>query len=274
MKKIILGVMALMGLMSLASCDKIAEEDYTVYDGANIFWMTSTETIAPIQRVYVEKYTGPMCNNCPKADQTLSSIHNDRVVMVSINHRTGQGQPFPGDPDMRTDGGTLWDQYFNINAIPAAYINRDIRTQYLGEMSNIVSDIDQALGQAPTIALDLSAVEASGSITIAPELQFVESYPNPITITIALIEDSLVYKQLLPNGDIDSNYAHNHMLRKVITGFWGREVAAKGEKDECLTGSLTYTPSGDIKLENSHIVAFVSDKASRKVLNCASCKID
>lgn len=273
MKKIFLGIMGLIGLMALtAACDKIEENEYTIYDGAVVSWSAGSPIANPVQRAYVEKYTGPRCSNCPMADATLSGIHNENVVVVSINHPVGQGIPYPGEPDMRTDGGTAWDQYFGINAIPAAYINRDRTTQYLGEMGNIVSAINTALGASPSVALEVSAVHST-KVDITVNLQFLKAYSNPVTLTAAIIEDSLVYKQLLPDNSMDETYAHNHMLRKVITGFWGRDIEAQGTEGEALRGTLSFTPSSDIHLENSHIVVFVSDKNSRRVLNCASCRI-
>lgn len=274
MKKIFLGIIGLMGLMGLTTaCDKIEEGEYTVYDGAVVSWTAGSPIATPVQRAYVEKYTGPRCSNCPTADATLAAIHNENVVVVSINHPVGQGIPFPGEPDMRTDGGTAWDQYFGINAIPAAYINRDRTTQYLGEMGNIVSALNTALGQEPTVALEVSAVHGA-KVDITVDLQFLRSYSNPVTLTAAIVEDSLVYKQLLPDNSVDENYAHNHMLRKVITGFWGRDIEANGSEGEALRGTLSFAPAEDINLANSHIVVFVSDKNSRRVLNCASCKIE
>lgn len=273
MKKIFLGLIGLIGLMGLISCDKIEEGEYTVYDGAKVSWMSSSASLTAVQRVYVEKYTGPRCSNCPLADATLSGIHDERVVMVSINHPTGQGTPYPGQPDMRTDGGTVWDNWFGINAIPAAYINRDRSTQYLGEMSNIIGDINQALTVEPVIALEASAYGGLSKLDVLVNLEFVKEYTRPLTITVALVEDSLVYRQLLPDNSTDDNYVHNHMLRKVATSYWGADVEASGAVGEALMGTVNFSVDSDVNLENSHVVVFISDKASRKVLNCAQCKI-
>lgn len=273
MKKIFLGIIGLMVLTGLmTSCDKIEEGEYTVYDGAVVSWTAGSPIADAVQRAYVEKYTGPRCSNCPTADVTLGNIHNEDVVVVSINHPKGQGVPYPGEPDMRTDGGTAWDEYYGINAIPAAYVNRDRGTQYQGDMGNIVGAINAVLGETPTVAVEVSATHST-KVDITVDLQFLKAYSSPVTLTAAIIEDSLVYKQLLPDNSVDEAYVHNHMLRKVITGYWGRDIEAKGTEGEALRGTLSFTPAEDINLVNSHIVVFVSDKSSRKVLNCASCRI-
>lgn len=272
MKKFFIGLIGLIGL-GLNGCDKIEPEEYMVYDGVEVDWMASSTTLTPVQRVYVEKYTGPRCSNCPTADETLDAIDNKNVVIVSINHPNGQGTPYPNQPDMRTDGGTLWDNYFGINAIPAAYINRDQSTQYQGDMSNIVDGINHALAEGPVIALDAKAHADDSKIYVAVDLQFVKKYTQPINFTAILVEDSLVYRQLLPDNTIDDNYVHNHMLRKVITSYWGSKVSCNGAEGESLQGGFNFPISDNINLEHCHVVVFVSDQASREVLNCASCEI-
>ena len=265
--------MALMALIGFVGCDKIETDEYIVYDGAAVDWKTSTATVTPVQRVYVEKYTGPRCSNCPTADETLDGINNENVVIVSINHPNGQGTPYPNQPDMRTDGGTLWDKYFGINAIPAAFINRDRSTQYQGDMSNIADGINQALAENPIIALEVLSYFDKSKINVTTNLQFVKKYTDPVNFTAVLVEDSLVYRQLLPNNTIDDNYAHNHMLRKVITSYWGAEVTCTGFEGESLLGTLTFPIPDNVNLKHCHVVVFVSDQATRKVLNCASSEI-
>lgn len=274
MKKIFIWVMGVMGVMGMGGCDKIDEEEYTVYNGAKVTWESSTFSKTPVQRVYVEKFTGPKCNNCPLADVTLAGIHDERVTMVSINHPVGQGEPFPNQPDMRTEVGTIWDNWYGINAIPSAYINRDRSTQYSGSMSNIVGAITQALNQTPTVAMELSCTENNNQIYATVELKFLKEYTASVTLTVAVVEDSLCYRQLMPDGTVDDNYAHNHMLRKVVTGYWGAPVDSKGTEGEMLKGSLEFSVPDGVKKENCHIVAFISDKNTRKVLNCASCELE
>lgn len=274
MKKIFIGLIGLLGLIGLNGCDKIEPEEYTVYDGAVVNWMESTTTVEPVQRVYVEKFTGPRCSNCPLADVTLEGIHNDKVIMVSINHPTGQGTPYPNQPDMRTTGGNEWDKYFGINAIPTAFINRDRTLQFQGDMSNIVGAINQALTEEPIVAIDLHSTLKNNMVDVSAYMHFEKDYPDQVTLTVALVEDSLVYKQLLPDGSMDENYAHNHMLRKVVTSYWGTPLPIEVKKGDGLIGTLEFLLGNDFVPEHCHLVAIISDKNSRKVLNCASCEIE
>lgn len=256
-----------------AACDKIAPEEYTIYSGPVITWEQGDATVAPVQCAFVEKYTGPKCTNCPLADATLDAAHQqfgERLVLISVNHPTGQGEPFSGQPDLRCDDGTAWDNYFGINAIPAAYLNRRTTTLYQGQMSNITSDIATALNESPVVVVSLTADDSDrdGKVDITVNVVFAQSYTQPLTLTLALTEDSLEYKQLMPNGTRQDDYVHNHMLRDVITDVWGADIECTGNAGEARRTSLTYTiPSNDINPDNCNIVAFVSDKQSREILN-------
>ncbi len=270
--------MGLLGLMCMASCDKIEPGNYTIYAGAPLVWEQGVPFDA-VQRAFVEKYTGPKCFNCPDADVTLEAAHQqygDNLAVISINHPTGQGVPFPNQPDLRTDDGTTWDQYFGINGIPAAYLNRNTATQYSGSMDAIIADIGTALSTSPVVGVEVTADNGAGDgkLTITASIVFVQNYPQPLTLTLALTEDSLAYKQIIQDHSIVDDYVHNHMLRDVITDVWGGDIDCTGTAGEARKTTVTYTV-GDpsIKLENCNIVAFVSDKASRRILNCAQTKI-
>ena len=270
MKKTIISLCAT--ALLFAACDKIPVDQYTVgTDGSGSQW-----TNANVHRVYVEKYTGPKCPNCPAADVTLNEAHHrfgDRLVIISVNHPVGQGVPFPGDPDLRCDDGTTWDNYFGINAIPAAYINRDKSKQYTGPMSTITSDIETVINQAPQAGVEVTATASGDSISITVDVELFRQMNDGLTLTLALTEDSLVYRQS-NNSEIDDNYVHNHMLRDVITDVWGNDIPMEGNVGEHKIGQFTYVvTNNDILLQNCHIVALVSRKSDRYVLNCAECTI-
>ena len=266
----------------LASCDKITPADdgtYTVFAGISATWSDCT-TVTPVQRALVEKFTGPKCPNCPEADITLDAAHTllgEQLVVISINHPVGQGLPFPGDPDLRCDDGTAWDNYYGINAIPSAFINRDRSKQYTGPMSAITADLQSTLSESPVLGIDVSADStADGTgIDVIVNLQFEQQVDAPLTLTLALIEDSLAYRQSHGENVVEG-YMHNHMLRDVLTDVWGAEVVATGKAGEKRQAVFnTYrVKDNSIKLKNCHIVAFIADRATKRVLNSASCRIE
>lgn len=262
-----------------AACDKIPTDEYTIYSGPVIVWEQGDASVTPVQCAFVEKYTGPKCTNCPTADATLDAAHQqfgERLVLVSVNHPKVQGEPFANQPDLRCDDGTAWDNYFGINAIPAAYLNRRTATLYEGAMNNITSDIASALNESPVVGVSVTADDSDrdGKVDITVNVVFAQNYTQPLTLTIALTEDSLKYKQLMPDGSRQDEYVHNHMLRDVITDVWGADIERTGAAGEARRTSITYTiPSSGINPDNCNIVAFVSDKQSREILNSNQVRI-
>lgn len=277
MKRYIYAIGIAAALLATA-CDKIPSDEYTLFSGISAIW-TDGDGAPAEQRALVEKYTGPRCSNCPSADRTLDEAHHqlgDKLVLISINHPTGQGEPIPGDPDMRTEDGTAWDEYFKINAIPAAFLNRRTATQYQSSMENIVPALSNALAEQPVVGIAVQATEtAQNQLDISVDIQMLQTYNKPMSLTLALVEDSLVYKQFTTTVT-DPEYVHNHMLRDVLTDVWGADVDATGTAGEKRHATFsTYNQRNpNVKLENCHIVAFISDRTSKEVLNAASCTID
>lgn len=282
--KRIFSIFSLSSLLVLffVACDKIepAEDGtYTLFAGISATW-SDGEAVPAEQHALVEKFTGPRCPNCPDADITLDAAHNllgDKLIVISVNHPVGQGTPYPNQPDMRTDDGTTWDNYYGVNAIPSAFINRDKEKQYTGSMDNITADLQAAVDASPVLALSVTAdSSADGSaLDISVALQFHQACTQPLTLSLALVEDSLVYRQSW-GSEMVEDYVHNHMLRDVLTDVWGAEVEASGTAGECrkaIFGAYRLKDSS-IRLQNCHLVAFVSERGSKKVLNSASCHIN
>lgn len=272
MKKTSLIIMA--AALMAAACDKIeqgANGEYTQYAGSTATWTDGTAVANHVQRAYVEKYTGPRCTNCPAADRTLEGVHEqqgDNLVLVAVNSMTETfGAPGPNSPDMRTEDGAVWEGYWGIGSFPTAYINRGAQA-FTGDMTSIAGAVQDTIASTPVVAIE-GKVSGTTDISIDVNLEFVQAYEQPLTLTLVLTQDSLAYWQLdgtMPNA----NYVHNHMLRDVITDAWGADIDCTGAAGECRKATYTYSlPDG---MENWHVVALVCDKATHRVLNSVQCE--
>ena len=271
MKMKIFGLIGLAGLMGLAACDRIAPEEYTVPVGGD----TPQEWRG--QRVYVEKYTGPRCVNCPAADRTLEAAHGvfgDHLVVVSVNSKTEQfGAPYSGEPDMRTAVGGEWESYWGDNmSLPAAFINRTAE-QYNGAMSNIVGGVQEVVYGEPSATVEVSAELDGQTVGIDVDVEVLKALSGTVNLSLIVVEDSVAYAQL-DGGTRVEGYVHNHMLRDVVGGTWGWALDLEGTAGERLSLSRSYTfTNADIVPANCKIVALLTDAATKEVLNCAECRI-
>ena len=268
-------------LLALASCDKIDSDQYVNHTsgGGGSAWLD------PAQHAFVEKYTGPSCTFCPLADQTLDAAHEqygDRLVVISINDCfTGQGAPHAGNPDLRNEAGRQWEEYAigTASGIPAALLGRDRSKKYSSAMSDIVPAIGEVLSQSASVSIALAATRVTAdSLSITVDLRMLADIAAPMTLTLALTEDSLRYQQTYTGQGVVDDYCHNHMLRDVATPVWGVDIDASGHNGEQRTATFGYRIPASLSpapvLENCHIVALVSDKATRRVLNANQCTIE
>lgn len=260
----------------LTSCDKIAEDEYTIYSVAGT-WTSGSGVATPVQRAFLEKYTGPRCTNCPAADVSINealSSFGEKLIAISIVDSSTFGNPYSGHPDLRTDDGNIWSKYLGITQYPSALINRakkggawDIMTA----MDGVNAKVSGCISQSPSVAVEMSCPEHN---TISINLELLRDNLPSMTLTLAIIEDSIVAKQATPTGHID-DYVSNHMLRDVITGPWGADFHKEDNGGNTLGNKINvlfeYQPKEEWNLEHCKYVVLISNKATREVINCAEC---
>jgi len=268
MKKILIG---LMGLMCLVGCDKIDPAERLIESGGN------ESQWADGAVAYVEKYTGPLCSNCPLADRTIENLHHtygDRLVVVSVTSITNsQGNPYGSEPTMQLEATRQWEQSYGALALPTAFIGRDYSKAYTSSMNDLGGGIEQALMIEPTVKVSVSCDVDGLQLEINTDLELAVDYADVLTLTLMITEDSLQYTQC-DGTNVVPDYVHNHMLRAVVTDPWGKSLtmgttagSRKHDRTTFNTGGIgCYAP-------NSHVVALVCDAATHRVLGCAQCNM-
>ena len=266
-------------IVAFAGCVKIEEDDYLIFAGSSGSWYDGQPVADHTKRVFVEKYTGVRCVNCPSADVAIAALQNTyehEVVAVSI-HAGAMARPWNGFADLRTTDGDEWHNYFGIEAYPSIMINRgktDNTWNIITAVGGIAGGVEGAIGHPTTIAMEIDTEydAANRNLTIFANLQWIESTTAPLTITLLVMEDGIIGKQTIPEGN-DENYVFNHVLRDVITDLWGADIDADGNQGTCRMGAFTYTLPQEYVAENCHIVAFISNKDSRDIIQCAETSI-
>ncbi|MCQ2294950.1 MAG: Omp28-related outer membrane protein [Bacteroidales bacterium] len=282
MKKIkILSILAALAL-SFAACDKIDSDQYVVFSGAYGTWENSEATIPAIQRAFVEKYTGVRCVNCPKADEVLHASaekYGESLVIAAVHAPNNFGKPLHKDPDLRIEKGGVWfNEFFSVSqGLPCALLNRANGSGNLDIIQPTASfdeKIDAVLGQTPQVSLICkSSCVKDLNYNAEVHLQFNQSVSDQLTLTLFVIEDK-IYTWQDKNGEGEvENYEQNHVLRQVITDAWGVDVEADGNQGTKRKVALSYELRSDCNAENCHLIAIVSNKANKQILNAAECKL-
>ena len=288
MKKAIVIVSAI--IFCFAACDKIdPSEDgtYTVESGAEVTVEEGTSVSDHTHRVWIEKYTGPRCNNCPDADTIIHDLmeqasYKDKVVATSI-HTNSFGVPISGSPDFRTPEGQTWSETFGIENYPSVMLNRQSANNEMDiitDISTLSSKIDQ-ISNTPAdiaIAVSCSTDPESGKLNVTTALELLNDIEGDITLTVFIIEDALIAAQRYIDHSTlavmtNSTYVHNHVLRKLVTDLWGQDVEIGRQSGTTAKATLQTDMPDNLVAANCHIVAFVSDKSSRSIYNVATCPI-
>lgn len=282
MKKGIL-LLALASLFMAASCDKIESDNYQIFAGAAGEWFDGAPVADHSHRAYLEKYTGVKCNNCPKADTAISMTlkkYDGKLIAVSIHDSSAFCKPYEGQADMRSNDGNTWSTYFGMltKNKPNAMLSRaksDSDWLTFDPKSGFDNQVDAEIGTPAKVALAVDSKLDNDKIAINVHLEYLENVSDELTVTLFLMEDGIVAEQSIAGKPNDPNYVHNHILRDVITDIWGADIDADGKAGTARRALFNY---GEFKSEwnlgHCHIVAFVSEKATKKVLNVAECEID
>lgn len=268
----------------LASCDKIEEDNYIVYAGAAGEWNDGNGVSDHAQRALIEKYTGVRCVNCPTADAAITDAlaqYGSQLLAVAIHDSClAFTRPIGDSPDLRTDDGDAWSKYFGIynGSYPNGMVNRKpTATGYdlFTPTGGINDRVNAVIGNSATVAIACSAAKQEEAINIDVNLEFLQSLTQELTLTLFIMEDGINATQRMPDGSENEEYIHNHVLRDVITDVWGADIDCKGAAGEKRFARFVYTEyKSEWQLENCHIVAFVSDKATREILNVAECEVE
>lgn len=261
-------LMGLCAAVLMCGCERIGQDERLVEGGgASGTWTHG------VKNVYVEKYTGPRCNNCPAADRTLEVLeasYGERLVVVAVTTKADAfGKPLGSDADMRVEKASQWEDWTGVNSFPTAYVDRDRAKAYSGSMGTLGGALDEALQGGAVASVAVEARWNDGMLGIDVAVEMTQSHEGGLMLTLLLTEDSVVYGQL-DGTAFNREYCHNNMLREVLTDSWGTPVPAQGTAGERLYNHFDYEVAAEVVPEHCKVVALLADAATRKVLNCDS----
>jgi hypothetical protein len=116
--------------------------------------------------------------------------------------------------------------------------------------------------EAPVLSVEATEDTPSGSVTVTATT--FAGTPADCRLAIWLTEDSIQGVQAMPDGSVNMNYYHRHVLRAAAEdGLWGSPLTI-GNAEQKNTLSLTI-PDGCVR-EHCAVVALLLDATDRHVL--------
>lgn len=260
----------------LVSCDVIDEGDRLIVDDQ------IPERPDVKKKVLLEEFTGIYCKNCPEASAIAHDIQkNLGEQLVVVNLHAGI---FSSNSDLASPAAKEYHDHFYTQSqkyYPSGMISRTkIDGKYAQEsyskwdnmvMTRLESDFLKDKEFSFTIYPEYS--EENNNISVRTEIESVDALSG-LKLQLWVTESKLIRRQSTPDGNVDYNYEHNHVLRDAINGIWGEAIPAIPPVSTYEMQSEAYSLEGkDWVVENLDIVAFIYDAASEEVLDVIEVKL-
>ncbi len=247
--------------------------------------------------ILIEEFTGVRCPNCPAAQLEAATIANnnpDRVYSITIHplgKLTSLTMPFSesiGDKhtskyDFRTVAGAkIFDLVGVTSSLPTGNVNRKL---YSGETNRNIDYQKWAVHataelNTPTpVNISMSAKNVNDSISIDVTLVYTEMVVDtPHYLTLAIVESGMIdYQENTVNGVqvIEDNYEHKHILRAVVTDYYGDVLKAKLEPGRIFFKRYTFKRDPAWTTNKLDVVGFVHLNTSKQeVLHAKEVHVD
>lgn len=231
----------------LSSCSDIADDER---------FIKGEPVISSGRNVLIEDFTGQNCLNCPLAMAEIDKMHEtfgEKVIAVGIYGgpfgKTLAGKYYP----LTTELGDYYNTRQNIQEQPNGYINRKVLTSNYVTWSGIVTDMlaeNAVVGIRCNNDYDSDTRQATISVTTMA----IESVADT-RLQVWLVEDNVTDMQRQPDGSMDRQFIHNHVLRQSVSDRDGDPVSVV--KDGVVEKSYTITIDEAYKAEDLYVVAFV-----------------
>lgn len=215
--------------------------------------------------VLIKDFTGVRCVNCPAAAEVAHELQHqlgkDRIFIMSVHAgflATAVGQ----FPDFKTPEGDVW--YGDNSANPLFSVDHVALTEgnTLNE-SQLDTPVGEALAEPQTfdVAIENRFDDATRELTVTSKITSVEEYTGDLYVTVCLLEDSIIGRQVVPGG-IDTAYVFRNVFRGTLNGVDGERFAnGPVYVDDEFTKNYTATLNEGYNADQCYILTYVADKS-------------
>lgn len=239
-------------LLTLCACDEIDEQDR--YEQVPINFGT--------KNVLIEDFTGQLCNNCPLATNTISTLQetfgHDRVIPVAIH---GGYLTLAAPTGLANAIGNTYTAERGVSSKPKGEVDRtgqllDKEKWGTTVLERIAMTAHVELG-VENIAFDADTRELSFNVNAAADLTGAQGL-----LQVWLTESHIIKSQATPDHNrypYDLNYEHNHVLRACVSAKDGDALSLVAGGSE--TRTYKYILESDWVADNMSVVVIAYNAA-------------
>lgn len=287
---------ALGGLVWFQSCKEVGPTiDFGTPVEDSTFTEDSTYTTTPeaptARKMLAEEFTGVSCPPCPNGHAAMRAIKtklNGNLVIIGYHiFNYAQADPVK-DPDhkskydFRTDDATeVANSLFGgLGGLPEATFDRaEFNSKLLLDRLQWGGASDARAAITSPVNIHITSVfdEATREATVTVKLAYTASVSMKQSLTLAVLEDSIIDVQKSLTG-IEDNYVHEHVLRDIVTTVRGTQIPDKVNPKvpgRVYEKTFKVPIKSDWHEKHCEIVAFVTnDEATdRTVVNAEQAKL-
>jgi hypothetical protein len=239
--------------------------------------------------VYLEEFTGVQCVNCSQGHTAIAALlaqYGERLVAVGVHSGDfsdpyGASSAHPSHYDFRTTEGDNINSsiYGGIFGQPSASVDRrKFATQGFRELRQqdwAGFTAYQSRQQNPcNLVLESKFDAAANKIKVRATVTYTQDVTADTKLSLMVTESGIKDTQLLPNGTVEVDYVHRHVLRGMLTAYNGLALAAITQRGRVFVRNFELTPKAEWRLDSCDIVGFVHEaRDSVRVLQAAKIKL-
>ena len=270
--------LAVIGALLMSSCDVIDDPviPLTINYRGDAAPPSFSAVLTGPQHVLLEDFTAHQCGNCPPAGALAEQIaeDNDGLVHLLAIHAGSLAavSSAPFDTDWtNTEANAYWDQ-LAAQVNPIGRINRRGGPEEIASPNNWPALVDAELALTPDAHLQGAVVpdpSTSDEVHLHTHITFANAVPGDVRLALLINENNLIAAQLDYQSDpqVIEDFEHNHLLRGSLSGADGLVVASDPTAGSTVQVDYTLVWDDAWILDNSHILAVLSN-ADGEVLNC------
>lgn len=251
----------LLSFVLLSSCDNINEDDR--------YYMKLKPVIENPRNLLIMEFTGNSCSNCPNGAAVISQIKASepagRVISVGlhpygVNYTNPVRSKYtsPEKQDFRSNAATAIYDFYKPSGFPYALFN-GVVTDASSSIPSWYDSATAALKQSAAMAIEASSTydATSRNLKVDYSIDFGNTINKKLSVTVWLVENKIMGTQTMPNGSLNADYEHNHVLRASLNGDWGEYIGNSFSVGNSVAKSAQITLNEKWVAENCNLVIYV-----------------
>lgn len=251
-------------------------------------YVTAQPETPQTKKVLIEELTGSSCTNCPTGTTMLKGFmtqYPGRIVATALHSGFLTDKPVGAIYYFPNDDADQLRLFFNEGdpGKPSAAFDRvkaiggNSDGKYFighgGTGADWITALNDRLSKTTPVNLHITSSfnTTTQKIDVKTTIAFTQAFNEPLSLTLYVIEDSIVDVQLDKTLGAIPDYTFNHVFRKLVTPVGGEAVLdsiANKTAGRVLVRNISFAPnvSGDQvwNLDHCHIVGILHKTGSSK----------